>query len=99
MINLGKWDDARNLAKNSYGALQSISALKGLLKSGKIEQKEFERLKSLKRNIIGLKSAGWLAEFDIDYFTLLFAYVDKVEDNSNESAYMKREVKDPEEQK
>lgn len=97
MINLGKWDDARNLAKDSYGALQSISALKGLLKSGKIEQKELEKLKSLKEDIIDLKSTGWLAEFDIDYFTLLFAYIDKVEENSNESTCMKREVKDPEE--
>jgi hypothetical protein len=79
LIKLGKWDDARNLAKDSYGALQSISALKGLLKSGKIEQKELERLKSLKREIIGMMSAGWLAEFDIDYFTLLFSYIDTAE--------------------
>ena len=77
--------------------MQSISALKGLLKSGKIEQKELERLKSLKKDITGLKSAGWLAEFDIDYFTLFFAYIDKAEKNLNESTYMKREVKDPEE--
>ena len=97
MINLGKWDDAKSLAGDSDGALQSISTLKGLLKNGKIELKELERLKFLKRDLIGMMSTGWLAEFDIDYFTLLFSYIDNSETRLNESTYMKGVVKDPKE--
>jgi len=90
----GKWDEARDIVKNSVGAVLAVNAIKNLQKNGGIER-EVERIKSLKQNFLKLIEGKWLSELDVDYFTLLFAYFERVERRLQEAAYVKSVVKDP----
>ncbi|MEM3403276.1 MAG: hypothetical protein QXJ17_01805 [Nitrososphaeria archaeon] len=77
LIDDNKWDDAKSITQNSAGAAQAINAIKSLLKNG-VTNQEIRRLQALKDNMTKLMSTGWLSEFDEDYFTLLFAYVEHI---------------------
>lgn len=79
LIQTGRWAEAKVAAKDSLGASQAINGLKSLLKNGNIDREELGRLKSLKASISNLLSSGWLSEYDSDYFTLLFTYVEVIE--------------------
>jgi hypothetical protein len=79
LIQTGRWEEAKEAAKDSLGASQAINGLKNLLKSGDITKEELERLKSMKASMSNLLSPGWLSEYDSDYFSLLFAYIDLIE--------------------
>ncbi|MEM1985669.1 MAG: hypothetical protein QXQ24_02905 [Nitrososphaeria archaeon] len=89
-----KWDEAKNIAKNSTGAIFAINAIKHLQKNVELE-KEIEKIKRLKEDFLKLAEAHWLQEFDIDYFTVLFAYFEHQEKRLQETAYVKSIVKDP----
>ncbi|MGD0329462.1 MAG: hypothetical protein ABSB40_03330 [Nitrososphaeria archaeon] len=79
LIQTGRWEEAKEAAKDSLGASQAINGLKSLLKNGDITQEELERLKSMKASMSNLLSSGWISEYDSDYFSLLFAYIDLIE--------------------
>ncbi|MCX8188136.1 MAG: hypothetical protein N3F64_00315 [Nitrososphaeria archaeon] len=89
-----EWDEAKNIAKNSIGATFAINAIKYLQKNVDMK-KEIEKIRLLKENFLKLVEGHWVQEFDIDYFTVIFAYFERQEKRLQEAAYVKSIVKDP----
>jgi hypothetical protein len=79
LIQTGRWEEAKAAVIDSLGASHAINCLKSLLKNGNIEKEELERLKSMKASMSNLLSPGWISEYDSDYFSLLFTYIDLIE--------------------
>ncbi|MGQ9780981.1 MAG: hypothetical protein ACUVQ8_01830 [Nitrososphaeria archaeon] len=82
LIEDNKWDEARSVAKDSLGALQAINAIKSLTKNGAVEKEELQKIKCMKANFSSLIQSGWLSEFDVDYFTLLFTFIEDSDEKS-----------------
>jgi len=76
LIEDSRWDEARELARGSPGALQAINAIKNLTRNGVVEKEDLEKIKGLKPNILNMIQSRWLSEFDVEYFTLIFAYIE-----------------------
>ncbi|MGB9726821.1 MAG: hypothetical protein ACPLZF_00255 [Nitrososphaeria archaeon] len=93
-IESDRWEEAKDIAKNSVGATLAVNAIKYLQKNSSLE-KEIDKIKRLRENFSKLIEGKWLQETDLDYFTVLFTFFERVEKRLQETAYVKSVVEDP----